>query len=171
MVAFIPALAGCGFEPMYAKHDGADAPGLMAARVGVVASSNDPVQRRVAMQFAADLEDRLNPNGAAAGQEYQLKALIVVLESAVSISPDGTVARSNMNVSANLALIRLADGVTVYTGKTYRSVAYNNVANAYYSTYVAREDAIKRATTELAEDVRMRLAAYFAHPEAAAKPS
>lgn len=161
------ALTACGFEPMYASHTNAPSArvGAVAAHIAVEALADGP-HRRLAQQFKMELEDGLNPNGGAAKAPlYHLEAVITVQEVPVGVSQDGTVSRYNVVLSAQLRLLRISDGVLVYQGKARATSSYNNLTNAFYSTYISSQDAMKRATTGLAEDVQLRLAGLFSeHP-------
>lgn len=159
-------LSACGFQPLYGKHDRQSADGQAGAilqRIKVVASAGEPAQRALAEQFKRDLEDRLNPGNhprSAGAQDYTLSVGIGAQEGALAVSKDGTISRYNVTISAGLTLTR-PDGQTVFYTTARRVSSYNNVTGAFFSTYVSSQDAISRGVTDLAEDVRMRLAAFF----------
>lgn len=162
------ALTGCGFETVYSRYGTSDntSPGLQAATVHVNARAADPAQRQAAEQFKADLEDLLYPGGSKhTHATYELSTTITTQHIAVAISRDGTVSRYNLVTEANFSLMRLSDNKLLYGDHVRRTGSYNNLTNAYYSAYVSQQDAMQRTITELAEDVRMRLIAYFAQPE------
>ncbi len=164
--ALLMTLAACGFEPVYATR-AADATGPKIEGVAVEdVGTNDPSYRHLAQLFRSSLEDRLNP-GNLRNQPlpYRLKVDLVVSESAVAISRDGTVSRYNLNLDANLTLFRATDGAPLYRSHARRTSSYNNVTNAFFSTYISSQDATQRAANELAQDIGMRLAAFFTqHP-------
>lgn len=153
------SLTACGFEPVYAKRGG-ESPAL--ASVKVDAAPADPLYRYPAQVYTNALEDHLRSSGTPA---YTLRSIINIQEAAIAISRDGTVSRYNILAEADLTLTRLSDGAIVYRGKSKRSGSYNNLVNAFYSTYASKDDAIKRTVLELAEDTRLKLAAYLAQPE------
>jgi hypothetical protein len=142
---------------------GAEQAGRITEGISVEAEAVDMGYRSVAYQFETSLEDRLYPHGAAPGApQYHLKALVSYREIPVAISPDGTVSRYNVNMQADLTLTRVSDGKAVYTGRATRTGSYNNLSNAFYSTFVSSQDTLKRTAGSLAEDVQLRLAAFFA---------
>lgn len=172
-------LAACGFEPMYGSGvpssdasaspaPDAATPALRETLASIAVSVSPPAaeQRRLAQLLRARIEDRLNPagGGAPSSPEYYLYVNYSLTETPAAISRDGTVARYNLIFNAELTLVRASDGVRVYKGLAQRTGSYDNLINAYYSTYVAVEDARRRTVEELAEDIRLRLAAVFASP-------
>lgn len=160
-LACLLLVAACGFTPLYGeKTENGQSPGPILQNIAVQVGI-EPSRRLLAQQFKMDLEDRLHAHHSAP-PVYQLQIDLVVTETPISISPDGTVARTNVGVEAALRLIRAGDGVAVYQGRARRTSSYNNISNAFYSAYVSAQDATRRATTGLAEDVELRLAAFFA---------
>ncbi len=162
MFAFL--LASCGFEPMYGTPSTRATIGQLVAQVGLGSISiPERNKQRLVEQFRAELQDLIRPdNSSAAAAPYLLDVQLLSNEAGIAVSRDGTFSRFNVNVYATLTLTRISDNIVVYRGLARRSSTYNNTPNAYYSTYIASQDAQKRATTELAEDVRMRLTAFFA---------
>lgn len=159
-------LSACGFQPLYGRHAPSGAP---MAGVKIQTSA---VVGREAQELKSDLEDRLDPDGARSGPvEYQLNAALIVTKSAIVIAPDGTVQRYNIILESPYELIRIADGKKVTSGKLRHVTSYNNVNQAYFSTYVSEADVIRRAITELSEVYRQRLAAFLTQgkPVAGAK--
>jgi len=158
--------SACGFEPMYARHDNTGLTGhtgLITQNILIEATTGDDIKdRHVAEQFKNDLEDRLRPSGdTTATPQYALKATLTHTEGALAVSPDGTISRYNVIILADMKLTRISDGALVYHGQAQRTGSYDNINNAFYSTYVSGEDASKRTVTELAEDVTLRLATFF----------
>lgn len=161
-------LTGCGFEPLYGRGN-AHAPAAAEdlARVEIAGVEVVPVSGRIGQQFRADLEDRLNPTSRALPALYRLKVLISPVIQSLGITPDGMVSRLNLHLSSNFTLTRISDGKEMLRGSVRRVSGYNNVANAYFSVFVSENDAYRRGVTELAEDYRLRLAAFFAQGEPA----
>lgn len=159
-------IGGCGFEPVYGVREQSaqqSAASEQLARTSVQVSTPDPIHRRLAQVYKGDLEDLLNPRGGKSrSAEYALHAVLNMIEQPVAISSDGTVSRYNLLMDAHLRLLRVADNAVVYEKTVRRIGSYNNVSNAFYSTYVSSEDTKERSTRELAEDTRTRLASFFA---------
>ncbi|MDX1975032.1 MAG: hypothetical protein SFT92_05090 [Rickettsiales bacterium] len=155
-------LSACGFKPLYdqEQRNAKD----HSAFAGVLVEN---IPERSGQLLKADLEDRLNPDGVVPPHPaFRLVASLAANEAAIDVARDGTVSRTNLYLNSTYSLFRTSDGVKVTSG-TIRHVSSfnNNVVNAYFSTYVSREDAIQRSIHELSEKYRQRLSAYLAGPD------
>jgi LPS-assembly lipoprotein len=163
LLVIMLALSACGFQPLYGQRSNDGSPQTLA---GV---SVDPISAstgRMGQQFKADLEDKLNPQGAVPPRpSYRLSATLVSTSSAIGIARDGTVSRYNVYLDSAYTLYRNSDGKPVTKGSLRHVSSYNNIANEYFSTYVSEEDAVKRGITELAEAYRQRLSSHLAKVE------
>ncbi len=157
-------LSGCGFEPVYGTHEANTShAAVVIPDIIVEAKPADITRKRLAQLYKAKLETVLNPSGdIPPSAPYQLTNIISETESAMAVSKDGTISRYNVVLQANLTLTRTSDNKVVYNGIVQRIGSYDNVLNAYYSTYISGQDAINRAAVELAEDVKSRMIAFFA---------
>ncbi len=156
-ILLIPlTLAGCGFQPLYGKHQPTSSPGMLA---GVKV---DTISGRMGQRFKADLEDRLNPSGAVpANPAYRLSATLTNASSPIGVARDGTISRYNVYLESTYVLTRISDGKQITKGSLRHVSSFSNLANEYFSTFVSEEDAIKRGVTELSEMYRQRLATYL----------
>lgn len=151
-------LAACGFQPLYGKNDAMTAPLQAGVRV-------DSIPGRMGQQLHEALEDSLNPDGAVPPKPaYRLAATIASSEAPIDVSRDGTVSRYNVYLDSKYVLYRNSDGKEITSGTLRQVGSYSNLTNAYYSTYVSNEDAIKRGIQELGQIYRQRLAAYLTDP-------
>jgi LPS-assembly lipoprotein len=155
----LPLLAsGCGFQPVYGKKKPAGNVSQIYAGVSV-----DPIVGRDGQQFRAELEDALNPDGRMPERPaYRLHIGFGLREVAIGVARDATVSRYNIYFDSNYTLYRNSDGKQVTQGAIRHIGSYNNAANAYFSTYISRDDGIKRGISELAQMYRMRLGSYLA---------
>jgi LPS-assembly lipoprotein len=154
-------LTGCGFKPLYgARSQNTQTAALLdGVKIDYVSVSKE----RMGQQLKIILEDRLNPGGAVpANPKYRLKVDLKETISAIGVAQDGTVSRYNLYLNSAYTLYRIADGQQMTSGSISNVSSYNNVTNAYFSTYISKEDAIKRGITELSEMYRARLSAYLA---------
>lgn len=144
-------LAGCGFQPVYGNKSTSGA----ATLAGVQVTS---IEGRMGQQFRADLEDRLNPGGILpAKPQYRLDVTLKTSLAGIGVARDGTISRYNVYLDSTYELYRSEDGQKITSGTLRHASSYNNLTNAYFSTYIAEEDALKRGITELAELYRQRL--------------
>lgn len=167
-------LSSCGFQPLYAKRLSKDPNAvttvhqLAGVEISPISSqpSSGPVGQSspglLAQQLKNALQDKLNPGNIVPPETlYKLDITLGLRETGVAVSRDGTISRYNVFLDTTYVLSRKVDGKPVYQGRFTRSSSYNILANAYFSTYVARDDSIKRGVNELAEEYRQRLAAFL----------
>ena len=157
---FPALLTGCGFKPLYGNKDitgNPDSRVFAGVRIDPI-----PGGGRMAQQFKINLEDKLNPTGAVPpNPTYRLTATLRSQAAAIGIARDGTVSRYNVYLDSEYGLYRVADGQKVTSGNIRHVSSYNNLTNAYFSTYISEQDAVKRGVEELAEVYRSRLAVYL----------
>ena len=132
-------VSGCGFSPVYGKHSG-DSHAVSQSLAGV---SIDPIDGRAGQILRANLEDSLNPGGNPDNRNYRLNAVLRYSNVPVSIATDGTVARFNVHFVSQYVLYDKHD-TAITSGTINYTTSFNNLANSYYSTYIAEQDAIKR---------------------------
>lgn len=150
-------LCGCGFHPLYAKHPADDTTSKLTAGVKI-----EPIEGRSGQILRSNLEDRLNPAGYASGNPaYRLNIKLTHNSTPIAVARDGTVARYNVQLTSQYVLTRNADDKIVARDQIGYVNSYNNLTPAYYSTYIAEQDAIKRGLIELSELYRQRLAIYL----------
>lgn len=149
-------LSACGFQPLYGSKEG------FKERLASVYI--DPIPERMGQVLKTKLEDKLNPRGLSENPDYRLIVTLTSTASAMGVGRDGTISRYNVNLTSSYQLLNAHDNSLVTSGDLRHTSSYNNVSNAYFSTFVSEQDAIKRGVAELAELYRQRLAAYLAHP-------
>ena len=146
------AAAGCGFRPLYAERDGAQA-GLAA--IGVA-----PIEHRTGQRLRNLLLERLNPAGAPARPRYALGIRLAERKQNLAIRKDATATRANLVLTATYRLERRADGETLLRGAARSTNSYNIVDDPF-ATLAAERDARIRAVRELAEELKLRLALFL----------
>lgn len=151
-------LAGCGFEPMYAKKNQS----ALATGVKIV-TSNDAIGQ----QFHQNLEDRLNPSGLPSKPHYVLSVKVQTVTESIGVARDGTVSRFNVTLASEYVLTRLSDGKEIQRSQIDHVSSYNNQPNQYYSTYISEKDALSRGLVELSELYRQRIGALVLRLESA----
>lgn len=153
-------LTACGFSPMYGQKQ-QESSQLFA---GV---SIDPIPGRMGQELRIALEDQLNSGGVVpAHPAYRLSSTLMHTSTPIGVARDGTVSRYNIYLNSEYKLYRASDGQLVAEGRVHHVTSYNNLTNAYFSTFVSEGDAIKRGIKELSENYRQRLTAYLSSPDA-----
>lgn len=148
------ALPACGFEPIYAKRGGEN---IALPRVTV-----ETVPGRFGQLLKNGLEDKLTPGSSTKLGEYHLNATLTTTSAAVDVAKDGTASRYNIAIRSTYVLMDMSSGKQIDQGALQRVASYNNVTNAFLSTYIAEQDAVQRGIAELVEDYRLRIAALAA---------
>jgi LPS-assembly lipoprotein len=150
LVALLPLLAACGFRPLYG--DARLEPQLAAIFV-------EPVAERNGYELRNSLINALGSNGSQTGKAYRLKIILAEANQGVALQNDATITRYNDTLTVNYTL-RDAKGAEVTHG-TQTSLAAYNVVTSPYSTLSAQQDADVRAAQDIAERIRIDLAAFF----------
>lgn len=165
VVALCLLVAGCGFSPMYSKEASADAGSQIFGGVRV-----EPIHGRSGQIYRGHLEDLLNQGGVVPpSPAYRLEATLASSTIPIDIARDGTVSRYNIYIDSHYTLFRTSDGQAVTSGNLRHVSSYNNLSNAYFSTFMSEADVTKRGIRELAEDCRQRIASYLSKPDAGQK--
>lgn len=152
-------MAACGFSPMYGKQQRDSSVLLAGVKI-------DPIEGRTGQLFKAELEDRLNPGGVVpSNPAFRLNVVLTSTANPIGVARDGTISRYNVYLDSKYELYRIHDGKKVAAGQLRQVSSYNNLSNAYFSTYISSVDAISRGVTELAETYRLRLSAYLSNPD------
>ncbi len=163
-------VSACGFHSVYGKQNKHSDTSKVFGGVSVKASSP---QVRDRQQLKTELEDVLNPDGVMpSNPQFSLDTNLIISEVAIGVSRDATVSRYNLYFDSTYSLTRLSDNKVITRGSIRQVGSYNNGTNAYFSTYISRDDGMKRGISELAQLYRMRLSAYLAEgaPEQNIKP-
>lgn len=155
------SLAGCGFEPIYAKHDDNN-PGV---REHLESVAIDTPPGRQGELLYAELKDHFNPESDPSGADYTLKAGLETHYQPFIIESDGTAARYNILIKSPFTLVRNLDGKAIQSGTISRQVSYNVSESDDYATFVTQNDTLRRGIVELAEDYKMRVSAALKHEQ------
>jgi LPS-assembly lipoprotein len=150
LISSILLLTACGFEPVYAKREGA-----VAAELAAVDIHTDSSRKGQLLQ--AEIKDLLNPRRESQPPEYRLNITTTENISALFIKPDGTASRGDINLVSTYTLVRLSDDKVIDSGNITRISSFNTSENADYATYVAEQDARMRGILELARDYAFRI--------------
>jgi LPS-assembly lipoprotein len=103
------------------------------------------------------------PAGTAEPDRYRLDIVANMTEEKSIEDPSNSRRshRSTVRLTANFALRDLSAGKTLYQGRTFSHVSYDDV-NQSFADLQARTNAMERGAHEIALDIRTRLAAHFA---------
>ena len=154
-IAVAALLAGCGFRPLYGTTGENRQVAAQLAQIRI-----QTMPDRTGQKLRNFLLDRLNPNGQPAQPLYYLQVTINVSRTDLGIERDETATRALLMMTANYQLIDRARKVVLVEGSTQSTNSFNIVASDF-ATLSAETDATERATREVSDDIKTRLALYF----------
>jgi LPS-assembly lipoprotein len=157
IVCFIFAvlfLSGCaGYRPLYGTSvDGRN----VAATLSAVSITEQ--RTRTGQLLRNDLLSGFASSGTS---QFELKLGITDIAGGVSATPGTVVIRKRYYLSVHYDLLELATGKILTSGKSFANVSYDTVREPIADLQAA-ENARVRATTEVSQDLRQRVAAYMA---------
>ncbi len=155
LVVVAVLLAGCGFQPLYGTRDT-----LRAAQQGFPDVQVALISDRLGQLLRNELLDRINPRGVNRDPRYRLEVSAKETRSDIVILRDDTATFAKFSVEAQWALVDAETNAPVTRGTAQRTASFL-ISESEFAVLQAEADARRRATTQLAEDIRLRLALYF----------
>ncbi|MFX4220124.1 MAG: LPS assembly lipoprotein LptE [Thalassobaculum sp.] len=149
-------LTGCGFQPLYAKRPAENTVYNQGFPLVDVAQIPD----RLGQILHNELLDRINPRGVAPQPRFRLEVEASERRSDIVILRNSTATFAKFIVETRWRLIDLESNEPVTQGTNQRTSSFS-ISSSEYAILQAEKDARQRAATELAEDIRLRLALYF----------
>jgi LPS-assembly lipoprotein len=161
LVVAAASAAGCGYRPVYGERGAATAAGQTAS---VQESMNQvqirPIRDRTGQLLRNDLVDRITPNGQASAARYVLEVRLDEREQALAVRRDETATRANLQLIARYQMRDTVSGTVLTSGISRATTSYNLVQSEF-ATQSALRDARRRGAQLVAEDIALRIAAYF----------
>jgi LPS-assembly lipoprotein len=165
VVALAALTAGC-FQPMYAEHaDGT--PGLREKLMGVelppVNKPNSSRDARLGVAIRNALAFKLYGNATGMAPTHRLEIRFNTGRSdLMTDATTGLPTSENYSLDAQFNLIEIATNKSVMTGTTFSHLSYD-IPGSYqrFSRERALRDAEDRASQEVAENIKTRLASFF----------
>lgn len=160
----VPALAGCGFEPLYVEQTsegrwyyGGDFDSSISQQMSQI--KIQPIADRFGQEMRNELIDLLTPKGQPKEPKYRL---MITLESKIvsdqALRSDITATRKK--VRYKVSYVMTEDGKRILKGDSIAYTGYDILANPY-STTMAQKAGDKDAANIIANDIALRIAAYF----------
>ena len=157
--------AGC-FQPLYAEHaDGT--PGLREKLMGVelppVDKPNASRDARLGVEIRNALAFKLYGNATGMPPTHRLVLRFTTSRSSLLTDVNtGLPTSENYGIDAQFNLIEIATNKSVMTGTTFSHVTYD-IPGSYqrFARERALRDAEDRASQEVAENIKTRLASFF----------
>lgn len=148
--------AACGFQPMY----GANSTSAQAeALLGSVAIA--PINRdRNGQVLRNDLIDRISGGRTAQNPRYRLDVQLETVELGGLIQTDASITRYTVTMRSTIQLVDVASGAVVMKEFARATTSYS-VPLSEYASITAQQDAHRRASGQLADEIRSRIASFL----------
>lgn len=158
------ALCACGFEPLYVekKHDnmwyyGGDFDTSISQEMSQI--SVEPIADRFGQVMRNELLDLLTPKGTPKNPKYRLFAsLASKTVSDQALRSDITATRKMVKYKVKYYMTE--NGERLFTSDSIAYVSYDILANPY-STTMAQKKGDEDAAKIIANDIALRIGAYF----------
>ena len=160
-------LAGC-FEPLYGEKTLAGGPGLRdrlsSVSVDRIGAPSGSPAARIAVELQNDLIFNFNGGAAPPSKTHQLKVTLLTQNQQIIV--DITTARADVQqfgINAIYTLLESATGKQVLVGQAFARVSYDNPGQQQrFANARGQRDAENRAAKVISDNIRSRLASYFA---------
>ena len=146
-------VAGCGFEPLYARKTGSAPSPLAKIRI-------EPIADRIGQQLHNLLLDRLNPKGRPVAARYILSINLSESLQQLGVRKDEVATRANLVMRASFRLARANDDTTLLKANAMSANSYN-ILRSEFATLSAENDARARAVRELSDEIMTRIGFYL----------
>lgn len=154
----LPALAGCGWEPLYADpQTGRASADLRAIKVL-------PISERVGQMLETGLRQALNPDGVETKPRYNLGVTLVTVLQDLGIQSQGLGTRGEVQLTATYRLSEIVGNKQLQVNSIHTSDSFDIQANGY-STVVAQDDAKVRCVEEIRREMVARLTMFMQNKE------
>ena len=172
----VVATSACGFHPLYGEINGGPGAQARFETVYVPPIDLENYGYNVGYNVRNDLLDVMHAKSRVEGALYDLQIVLADRNEGIGIQNETIgnvkeveITRYNYTLTASYQLV---DRKTrqVLTKGTASSLSAYDVVTSPYATQVAQQDAEARTAQDIARQLQLRLAVYFAqHPVAAAK--
>ena len=158
VMAMITLTTACGFQPVYGNIGGDRA---VTTRAQFAKVRIPPIAEREGQMLRNRLIDQIYVDGAPRDPAYDLRVGLRFREGAIDIDRDDSVTRTQLNVTAQAILADRITNKTLWTADSRAIVTYN-VLDSPFATVQSERAAREQAMQQLADDLVVRLGAFFA---------
>jgi len=159
-------LAGC-FQPLYGDRSVVGGAGvrdrLASVDVAQISAPNGTAEARLAVEIRNALLFQLTGGSGTNSPTHELKIQMTTVRQQVIV--DIQTARPDVEqygINASYTMTELATGKPVVTGQTFARVTFDNPGQQQrFARARGQRDAENRASQQIADSIRSRLASYF----------
>jgi LPS-assembly lipoprotein len=170
LVATLAVAAGAGgcFQPLYADRSADGGPGLRGALAAIdvkqIDAPKESDESRLAVEIRNALLFDLTGGGATARPAYSLTIKMSPTISDIIVDTSTTrPAIEDYGINATFVLTEIASSKPVVSGQTFARVSYDIPGQEQrFARLRGLRDAESRAAKVIADNIRTRLASYFA---------
>lgn len=148
-------LGGCGFRPLY----GTDANAVSQQELSQVRIG--PLEDRIGQLLHIRLTKAMHPRGQARKPVWLLNIALKDTTQELGIRKDETATRANMTLEARFNLSAIETGKIAFRGRSVITISYN-ILESRFGTVASRANAERRATSELGDNIKNRVALFLA---------
>lgn len=160
ILALVIFVSGCGFRPLYIQNTDTNAYSNNTSVINELAQIKiSSIPERFGQQIRNKLLDLLTPKGVPTKAKYRLDVKIdskVISQQAMRNDVTATSERVDYIISYTL----YEGSQKLVSGDSYAFVSYN-ILNNPFSTTMAQKKSEENAANILANDIALRLGAYF----------
>ena len=158
-------LAGCGFQPLYAtRHiEGDTAQNAFEAFRGISISQ---IEDREGQLLRNQLSRLIHPSGRSGIVTHSLDVKLKESKTSLAVARSAVASRANIRVTASYTLVPFDKDAASLKGTVTATSGYN-IFRSEFQTLSAENGARERALKDIAEQIRLRLAAQLTGPETA----
>ena len=154
IAVFCIAVTACGFQPLYGSKGSAN----------IVTDFSDvrvePIKDRIGQLLSNELKHLLNPLRTPINPKYSLITTLTQSTRSLAVKKTALATRANLLINSSYRLVDIQSRETLTSVTNSITVSYN-IYSSQYATLSAEKDAIKRATKELAQDIRLQIGIFF----------
>lgn len=149
-------LSACGWTPLYAPTPYGLQTSAELGQITIPAPRN-----RLEQRIRNNLISMMSPGGLPAYPAYRLEILPIVTTNQVLIQRDTDARRIQYRLNVRYRLFDVARDELLTKGTSFSVVSYNRVVSEFANVR-AKLNAQEKTTRAVSEDIRTRLASYFA---------
>ena len=151
------ATASCGFKPLHGTSSTGEGVSVHLASIDIVEQ-----ETRLGQLIRNDLLSSMSEPGASGGRyRLAIESTSKTHSTIEAVNETVETRRFSFRVNTAFRLLDARSGAELHKGKTFSQVSYDRTASDF-SNLQAENDAMERAAHEIGNDIRTRLAAYFA---------
>ena len=161
VIAVALVVSGCQFRPLYGERTDASGAVRPGAATELAAISIDGADSRVEQVLRNELIFLFTGGGTPAPSRYRLRILTDQDQEALAVQREDEIpAAVTVTLRANFILEEIGSGRTLLTGTSFQTATYS-FSTQRVANLRALRDAEDRAARAVAENITLRIAAYF----------